>query len=108
MAAGCPAILSDRCGNWGYSDTVQHRYNGLVYPCGDVDALAEAILALTAAETRTTYSQHAKEVFSKQDLNCELNAFLNLIERIQQQTQATHAGVNSVLPQQSAVPVKSR
>ncbi len=82
MAAGCPAILSDRCGNWGYRDTVVHRYNGLVYPCGNVDALAQAVLELADASTRTIYSQHAKEVFSNQDLNCELNAFLELIERI--------------------------
>lgn len=82
MAAGCPAIISDRCGNWGYRDTVVHRYNGLVYPSGDVNALSEAILALADTETRTVYSQHAKEVFANQDLNCELKAFLELIERI--------------------------
>lgn len=52
MSAGCPAILSDRCGNWGYSDTVQHRYNGLVYPCGATEQLTEAILTLAADETR--------------------------------------------------------
>ncbi|XHX79227.1 MAG: glycosyltransferase family 4 protein [Stenomitos frigidus ULC029] len=85
MAAGCPALLSDRCGNWGYRDTVQHRYNGLVYPSGDVNALTDAMLALTDTATRQTYSQHAKAVFSQQDLNCELNAFLTLIERIKRQ-----------------------
>jgi glycosyltransferase involved in cell wall biosynthesis len=88
MIAGCPVILSDRCGNWGYTDTVQHRYNGLVYPCGNVEALAQAVLALTDAETRITYGQHAREVLAKQDLNLELNAFLDLIGRIQPQTLA--------------------
>lgn len=82
MAAGCPAILSDRCGNWGYSDTVQHRYNGLVYPWGNAAKLTEALLTLTDLTTRATYSQHAKGVFSQQDLNCELNAFLEVINRI--------------------------
>jgi glycosyltransferase involved in cell wall biosynthesis len=88
MIAGCPVILSDRCGNWGYTDTVQHRYNGLVYPCGNVEALAQAVLALTDAETRITYGQHAREVLAKQDLNLELNAVLDLIGRIQPQTLA--------------------
>lgn len=82
IATGCPVILSDRCGNWGYSDTVQHRYNGLVYPCGNHAALVKAILELTHADTRTQYGQHAKEVFAQQDLDCELNAFLEIIKRI--------------------------
>ncbi|WAL62763.1 glycosyltransferase family 4 protein [Thermocoleostomius sinensis] len=82
MAVGCPPILSDRCGNWGYSDTVQHRYNGLVYPYGQVDALVQAILSLTDAETRRLYSERSQEVFAGQDLNTELNAFLQVINRI--------------------------
>ncbi len=82
MAAGCPAILSDRCGNWGYSDTVQHRYNGLVYPYGNINALSEAILALTDTEIRHVYSENAKTFFAQQDLNCELNAFLQVIAKI--------------------------
>jgi glycosyltransferase involved in cell wall biosynthesis len=76
MAAGTPPILSDRCGNWGYRDTVQHRYNGLVYPCGDVAALTEALLALTDTDTRQHYSQRSRAVFAGQDLACELRAFL--------------------------------
>jgi glycosyltransferase involved in cell wall biosynthesis len=82
MAAGCPPILSDRCGNWGYNDTVIHRYNGLVYPCGNVNALIQAVLAFTDSEQRKLYSQRSKEVFGSQDLNCELNAFLQIIEKI--------------------------
>ena len=85
MACGCAAIISDRCGNWGYSDTVRHHYNGLVYPCGHADALTRAILSLTCGQTRQTYSQRAREVFANQDLNCEVNAFLTVIDRIQRQ-----------------------
>ena len=83
MASGTPPILSDRCGNWGYSDTVRHRDNGLVYPCGNPSALAETMLEMTDAETRQKYSDRSREVFSEQDLNCEVNAFLEVIERIQ-------------------------
>ena len=82
MTVGTPPILSDRCGNWGYSDTVRHRDNGLVYTCGKPAALAEAILEMTHAETRQRYSDRSKEVFGEQDLYCEVNAFLEVIERI--------------------------
>lgn len=82
MISGTPPILSDRCGNWGYNDTVRHRYNGLVYACGNIDALADAILEMADLETRKEYSQKSKEVFYGQDLYCEVNAFLEAIERI--------------------------
>jgi glycosyltransferase involved in cell wall biosynthesis len=101
MAAGCPAILSDRCGNWGYSDTVQHRYNGLVYPCGNVAKLIKAILTLTDTMTRATYSQNAKSVFSQQDLNCELNAFLGAIDRIKHKQSIATTRVESAQVQSS-------
>jgi glycosyltransferase involved in cell wall biosynthesis len=83
MVSGTPPILSDRCGNWGYSDTVRHRYNGLVYPCGKVEALTKAILDMTNAEARRQYSERSREVFGEQDLYCEVNAFLEVAERIQ-------------------------
>lgn len=108
MAAGCPALLSDRCGNWGYRDTVQHRYNGLVYPSGDVNALTDAMLALTDTATRQTYSQHAKAVFSQQDLNCELNAFLTLIERIKRQQPSSIEQVKQTLPSHPIASAKCR
>ncbi len=82
MVSGTPPILSDRCGNWGYSDTVRHRYNGLVYPCGKPDALVEAILEMADTQTRQRYSHRSREVFGEQDLYCEVNAFLEVIERI--------------------------
>lgn len=82
MASGIPPILSDRCGNWGYSDTVRHRYNGLVYPCGRVDALTATILEMTDASTRKQYSDRSREVFNEQNLHSEVNAFLEVIEKI--------------------------
>jgi len=82
MASGTPPILSDRCGNWGYSDTVRHRYNGLVYPCGNADALASTLLEMVAPDTRKLYSERSKDVFYGQDLYFEVNAFLEVIEQI--------------------------
>lgn len=82
MAAGCPVILSDRCGNWGYSDILQHRYNGLVYPCGNVEKLAEAMLELADKKTREMYSQRAKEVVKTQDLEQTAKVVMEVIEKI--------------------------
>lgn len=83
MVSGTPPILSDRCGNWGYSDTVRHRYNGLVYPCGQPQALTDAMIEMANFEVRQRYSERSKEVFSEQDLYCEVNAFLEVAKRIQ-------------------------
>jgi glycosyltransferase involved in cell wall biosynthesis len=45
---GLPLILSDRIGCIGPSDTARPGENALIYPCGDVQALAEALLRLTS------------------------------------------------------------
>jgi glycosyltransferase involved in cell wall biosynthesis len=102
MVSGTPPILSDRCGNWGYNDTVRHRYNGLVYPCGNPDALANAILEMADPETRKRYSERSKEVFYGQDLNCEVNAFLEAIERINPNSHEEIQAVESSILQESA------
>ena len=110
MASGTPPILSDRCGNWGYSDTVRHRYNGLVYPCGQSDALVETMLDMTDAETRQRYGDRSREVFGEQDLHCEVNAFLEAIERIQTQNcAAIRPSISSTVPESSTdcVPVNT-
>ncbi len=70
---------------------MQHRYNGLVYPCGNQAALTAAILTLTDDSLRKTYGRRALEIFSGQDLNCELNAFLTLFKRIKQSFVAAEA-----------------
>ncbi|MGG6238261.1 glycosyltransferase family 4 protein [Nodosilinea sp. AN01ver1] len=84
MASGCPPILSDRCGNWGYSDTVVHRHNGLVYRYGSVSALAAAMVDMADAETRQRYSQRSMEVFDGQDLNFAVQSFIQVANRIRQ------------------------
>ncbi len=102
MVSGTPPILSDRCGNWGYNDTVRHRHNGLVYPCGNADALAAAMLEMVDTETRQQYSERSKEVFYGQDLSFAVTSFLKVIEKIKgQKLNVTHQ-VNSLTPQKSA------
>ncbi|MEM1253007.1 MAG: glycosyltransferase family 4 protein [Cyanobacteria bacterium P01_H01_bin.21] len=104
MSAGTPPILSDRCGNWGYSDTVQHRHNGLVYPCGNLAALKETILTLTDTELRRAYSQRSLEVFAGQDLNFELEAFLQLVEMIKCDRTPNQSSTKTIAPKTAKHP----
>jgi glycosyltransferase involved in cell wall biosynthesis len=84
MAAGKPVILSDRCGNWGYNDILQHRYNGLVFPCNNVEKLCEAILELSDKEVRLEYSKRAKEVVKTHDLEQTAKILMKVIEKIKE------------------------
>ncbi|HSM84451.1 MAG TPA: glycosyltransferase family 4 protein, partial [Nodosilinea sp.] len=105
MASGCPPILSDRCGNWGYSDTVIHRYNGLVYRYGNVEALASAMLAMADKETRHRYSQRSLEVFDGQDLNLAVQSFIAVANRIRQRRGLSpNVGVAELAPALAPTP----
>lgn len=95
MVSGCPVILSDGCGNWGYSDTVIHYYNGLVYPRGNIDALANAILTLTDAETRHRYSENARKTFEQQSLYTAVNSFLEVARRLSVSQKSLSVAVTS-------------
>ncbi|NDL57649.1 glycosyltransferase family 4 protein [Phytoactinopolyspora mesophila] len=46
MAAGAAVVVSSATGLWGPGDVVQHRRTGVVYPAGDVEALATHIREL--------------------------------------------------------------
>ena len=89
MVAGCPVIMSDGCGNWGYSDTLIQYYNGLVYKRGDLNALIDAILQLTDQETRQRFSDNARKTFEGQNLYTAVDSFLEVISRIQSKTSAS-------------------
>jgi hypothetical protein len=53
-----------------------------VYPCGNPDALMNAVLEMTDPEVRKRYSEKSKEVFYGQDLYCEVDSFIEAIKRI--------------------------
>jgi glycosyltransferase involved in cell wall biosynthesis len=46
MAAGAAVIVSSATGVWGPGDAVEHGRSGLVYPVGDIDALAKCLRRL--------------------------------------------------------------
>jgi len=46
LVAGLPVVISDRAGCVGPTDTARPEENAIVYPCGDVTALAGAVRRL--------------------------------------------------------------
>jgi glycosyltransferase involved in cell wall biosynthesis len=59
---GLPVIISDRAGCIGPTDSAQPERNALVYPCGDVQQLADAIERLY--RDTELYKRMADESFS--------------------------------------------
>ncbi|CAN5339186.1 glycosyltransferase family 4 protein [soil metagenome] len=60
---GTPIILSDRCGSYGATDDVQEGWNGLVYPFGDIPALAEKITLLAKdVEKRNAFALYSHKI----------------------------------------------
>jgi glycosyltransferase involved in cell wall biosynthesis len=59
-AVGCTAIVSDACGV--VDSLVVDKVSGLVYPVGDVDALAAAMRDMTDARIRSELSQGMKRI----------------------------------------------
>ena len=60
MAAGLPVVVSDEVG--AGEDLVRERGTGIVYACGDVDALTDALIELgTSPDTRRAMGARAAE-----------------------------------------------
>jgi glycosyltransferase involved in cell wall biosynthesis len=73
MAAGLPVIASDGVG--AVPDLVQGKGTGLVYPCGDVDALAEALeLLINDDAMRIDMGEKARRLIGAWDVDvCAAN-----------------------------------
>jgi len=66
MACGLPVIVTDRCGAIG--DIVLDGENALIYPAGDVDALAADLDRLTADDAlRARMAQRSREIIATWD-----------------------------------------
>lgn len=67
---GCPAILSDRVGCIGPTDSARPGENALVYPWSDIDALAKCILQLYKDHSMyRTMSEAAVKIAYSQDVS---------------------------------------
>ena len=59
---GCPVVISDKCGSYGPTDDVQIGMNGFVYPCGDIDLLAEKVRRIAdCPNLRQRFSDHSRQ-----------------------------------------------
>jgi len=68
-ACGLPVIVSDRAGCVGPTDTARHGENAIVYPCGDVKALAAAITRLMDDPVEyARMAQRSLEIAETQDV----------------------------------------
>jgi glycosyltransferase involved in cell wall biosynthesis len=69
LSLGIPCIVSDRCGCYGPHDVLRPGENGLVYPVGNVDALAQALKLLLVDDPALCrrMSVRAQELAATQD-----------------------------------------
>lgn len=78
---GLPVILSDRIGAEGPTDIARNGQNALVYPVGDVQALAARIARLAEDDAlRQRMSQRALEIFDELDINRSVSGVIDALD----------------------------
>jgi glycosyltransferase involved in cell wall biosynthesis len=83
MIAGNAVVASDRVGCVGKTDTVRPGVNGLVYPCGRVEALADALGRLAAdGELRRRMGEESRRLAPTQDVSVTVGAVLRALLRL--------------------------
>lgn len=79
---GLPMILSDHVGAVGATSIARPGENALVYPCGDVDALAAAIRRLLdEPETRAAMAKASLDISLEHDGSKSVAAVVAAVER---------------------------
>jgi glycosyltransferase involved in cell wall biosynthesis len=83
LAVGLPIIVSDHVGCVGETDTARPGVTALVYPCGDVQRLAEAITALaTDAKLYRRLAGSAAAVADEQDVSVAVGAVVKALSTL--------------------------
>jgi len=75
MCFSLPVIVSDRVGSG--PDLVKNNYNGFIYPCGDINGLAESI------EKLMSMSYQERSLFGKRSLEI-ITQWIKAIDPVQQ------------------------
>jgi len=82
--AGClaiPVVLSDRCGCYGPNDVFRDHESGILYPCGDLDQLSQALVRLMDdPEQRTRLGRRAAELAELQSVQATAKSFLIAVD----------------------------
>jgi glycosyltransferase involved in cell wall biosynthesis len=83
MAVGHPVVVSDRVGCVGPTDSARPGVNALVYPVGQVAALADALQSLIEdAELRQRMAQASLELVKQQDVPVTVAAVLRALRSL--------------------------
>lgn len=70
---GLPMLLSDRIGAVGPTDVARPGENAVIYPCGDIAALADSMRRLaTNNDLRQRMSAASRAIFAEVDVNASL------------------------------------
>jgi len=80
MCFGLPVIISDKVG--AAYDVVEHGVNGLVYPCGDVEALIRCINELLDEGKRYCMGERALEKIKNWDHEVAISGLINALDSI--------------------------
>lgn len=81
MAAGLPVIVSDKVGC--AADLVRSGENGVVYRCGDLAALAEALgVVVTDADRRRCWGRRSREIISGWDYQADVQGIVGALEQV--------------------------
>lgn len=83
---GLPMILSDLVGTIGKTDISREGENALVYPCGDVGALADAIVRLaTDRQLLANMSDASLRIFEECSLSASVDGLLRAVRSVASQ-----------------------
>ena len=83
-ARGCPVVASDR---GGLTELLDHDRDGLLFPAGDANALAELLLGLTGTEGlperlgRARYLRTAEQYTARAYLDSLMRVYRSCVDR---------------------------
>lgn len=81
MAAGLPVVVTDEVG--AAPDLVEGKNTGIVYPCGDIDALASALEMMICSEsTRLEMGRNAKKLIADWNIDSCVQGILRAVDSV--------------------------
>jgi glycosyltransferase involved in cell wall biosynthesis len=87
---GLPMILSDRVGTIGPTDISRRGENALIYPCGDISALADCIVRLAEdGHLLAEMSKASLRIFDECNLTASVEGFMRALKAVSSRNMAT-------------------